>query len=100
MKEITLGDIMHVYGSFGLQMDYTVRLCLRMTDAVDGGAPARGRGEHAKALPLSLGADAKRRAEALVRGKRRAGGATFVQSDEEHVRMVLTALASRNRTLI
>lgn len=36
MKEITLGDIMHVYGSFGLHMDYTVRLCLRMADAVDG----------------------------------------------------------------
>ena len=36
MKDITLGDILHVYGSFGLQMDYTVRLCLRMADAVDG----------------------------------------------------------------
>ena len=36
MKELTLGDAMHVYGSFGLKMDYTVRLCVRLKDEVDG----------------------------------------------------------------
>jgi len=35
MKEITAGDTMHVYGSFGLKMDYTVRLCIRMKDEVN-----------------------------------------------------------------
>ena len=36
MKSITTGDIMHAMGSFGLQMDYTVRMKLRLTDEVDG----------------------------------------------------------------
>ena len=36
MIPITTGDVMHVMGSFGLRMDYTVRMCLRMTEAVDG----------------------------------------------------------------
>ena len=36
MKELTTGDLMHVYGSFGNRSDYTVRLCVRLKDAVDG----------------------------------------------------------------
>ena len=33
---VTTGDIMHIMGGFGLQMDYTVRMCLRLIDKVDG----------------------------------------------------------------
>ena len=36
MKELTRSDILHVYGSFGLNMDYTVRLCVRMKDEING----------------------------------------------------------------
>ena len=36
MKELTRGDVLHVYGSFGLNMDYTVRLCVRMKDGING----------------------------------------------------------------
>ena len=36
MREVTTGDAMHVYGSFGLGMDYTVRLCVRMDDEING----------------------------------------------------------------
>ena len=36
MKELTRGDVLHVYGSFGLNMDYTVRLCVRMKDEING----------------------------------------------------------------
>ena len=36
MISISTGDIMHVMGGFGLQMDYTVRMKLRLTDEVDG----------------------------------------------------------------
>ena len=36
MISISNGDIMHVMGGFGLQMDYTVRMKLRLTDEVDG----------------------------------------------------------------
>ena len=35
MKEITRGDVMHVYGSFGQKTDYTVRLCVRMKDEIN-----------------------------------------------------------------
>ncbi|MCR5625788.1 MAG: hypothetical protein K6F99_00580 [Lachnospiraceae bacterium] len=35
MREISAGDMMHVYGSFGMKMDYTVRLCVRMKDEVN-----------------------------------------------------------------
>ena len=35
MYQVTTGDILHVAGSFGAQIDYTVRLSLRMADAVD-----------------------------------------------------------------
>ena len=37
MIQITTGDMMHVHGGFGENTDYTVRLTVRMTDAVDGG---------------------------------------------------------------
>ncbi|MBQ6048624.1 MAG: hypothetical protein IJL40_04765 [Oscillospiraceae bacterium] len=33
--KITAGDLMHVYGSQATGVDYTVRLCLRMTDSVE-----------------------------------------------------------------
>ena len=36
MREITTGDAMHVYGSFGLVMDYTVRLCVRLSGGING----------------------------------------------------------------
>ena len=36
MISISTGDIMHVMGSFGLQMDYTVRMKLRLADVIDG----------------------------------------------------------------
>lgn len=36
MKKITAGDIMHVYGSFGQNSDYNVRLVIRMEDEIDG----------------------------------------------------------------
>ena len=36
MKELTRGDVLHVYGSFGLNMDYTVRLCVGMKDEING----------------------------------------------------------------
>ncbi len=36
MKELTRGDVLHVYGSFGLKTDYTVRLCVRMKDMING----------------------------------------------------------------
>ncbi len=42
MKELTLGDVMHVYGSFGLKMDYTVRLCVRLKDEVKYPAASSG----------------------------------------------------------
>ena len=35
MTEITKGDAMHLYGSYGLKLDYTVRLSVRMCDPVD-----------------------------------------------------------------
>lgn len=35
MKQITTGDMMHVHGGFGAQVDYTVRTSVRLTDAVD-----------------------------------------------------------------
>lgn len=35
-KKITAGDGLHVYGSFGRGVDYTVRLVLKMKDEVDG----------------------------------------------------------------
>ncbi|MBR3015761.1 MAG: hypothetical protein IKH57_01545 [Clostridia bacterium] len=34
---VTTGDIMHLMGGFGLRMDYTVRMCLRLTDPIDEG---------------------------------------------------------------
>ena len=34
---VTAGDIMHMMGGFGLQMDYTVRMCLRLADQIDEG---------------------------------------------------------------
>ena len=35
MREITTGDLMHVYGGFDRHVDYTVRLTVRMTESVD-----------------------------------------------------------------
>jgi hypothetical protein len=35
-KKITAGDSLHVYGSLGRGIDYTVRLALRLRDEVDG----------------------------------------------------------------
>ena len=35
-KKITTGDSLHVYGSLGRGIDYTVRLALRLRDEVDG----------------------------------------------------------------
>ena len=36
-REITQGDLMYTYGGFGAGIDYTVRLCIRLKDPVDGG---------------------------------------------------------------
>ena len=36
MKQITTGDLLHVYGSFGLHLDYAVRLTVKLTDQIDG----------------------------------------------------------------
>ena len=36
MKQITTGDLLHAYGSFGLHLDYSVRLTVKLTDLVDG----------------------------------------------------------------
>ncbi|WP_029320763.1 hypothetical protein [Butyrivibrio sp. AE3004] len=36
MKKITAGDIMHVYGGFGQESDYNVRLVIRLKDEIDG----------------------------------------------------------------
>lgn len=41
MISISTGDIMHVMGSFGLHMDYTVRMKLRLTDVIDVLFPGR-----------------------------------------------------------
>ena len=41
MISISTGDIMHVMGSFGLHMDYTVRMKLRLTDVIDALFPGR-----------------------------------------------------------
>ena len=35
-KKITVGDSLHIYGSLGRGIDYTVRLALRLRDEVDG----------------------------------------------------------------
>lgn len=35
MREITTGDLMHVYGCFGAKADYTGRLSLRLRDPID-----------------------------------------------------------------
>ena len=35
MIKITTGDMMHVHGGFGQKVDYTVRMSVRMKDAVD-----------------------------------------------------------------
>ena len=36
MRQITTGDLVHTYGSFGMIIDYTVRLILRLDDEIDG----------------------------------------------------------------
>ena len=36
MYPVTMGDALHVMGSFGIHLDYTVRFKLRLIDAVDG----------------------------------------------------------------
>lgn len=36
MNQITTGDLLHAYGSFGLHLDYSVRLTVKLTDLVDG----------------------------------------------------------------
>lgn len=36
MIEITRGDALYLYGSFGLKLDYTVRVSVRMQDPVNG----------------------------------------------------------------
>lgn len=36
MVPVTLGDALHVMGPFGIKLDYTVRLKLRLRDEVDG----------------------------------------------------------------
>lgn len=41
MKEITTGDMMHVYGCFGAGVDYTVRLTARLTENIDPAALRR-----------------------------------------------------------
>ncbi len=35
MKNITTGDMMHTYGCFGADVDYTVRITARLTDPID-----------------------------------------------------------------
>ena len=35
MKQITTGDLLHAYGSFGLHLDYAVRLTVKLTDQID-----------------------------------------------------------------
>ena len=47
---------MHVMGSFGLQMDYTVRMKLRLADVIDGAilAEALARTHSQDTAPLSI----------------------------------------------
>ncbi len=52
MISISTGDIMHVMGGFGLQMDYSVRIKLRLTDEVDGAILAEAVAK--TAAPLSV----------------------------------------------
>lgn len=35
MKNLTAGDVMHVYGGFDNEADYTVRLVVKMDDNID-----------------------------------------------------------------
>ena len=35
MYSVTLGDAITVFGSFGIDLDYTVRLKLRLSDMID-----------------------------------------------------------------
>ena len=35
MIQVTSGDIMHMMGGFGLGLDYTVRMKLRLADEID-----------------------------------------------------------------
>ena len=35
MNSVTLGDVMHLTGGFGLGIDYAVRLSLRLADPID-----------------------------------------------------------------
>ena len=57
MISISTGDIMHVIGGFGLQMDYTVRMKLRLTDEVDGAILAEAVAKTQRRLtePAALG---------------------------------------------
>ena len=55
MIEVTRGDAMHLYGSYGLKMDYTVRLSVRMSDPVNGEILKDALGKTQKRYPyLSL----------------------------------------------
>ncbi len=54
MKNITAGDIMHVYGSFGQKTDYNVRLVIRMEDGIDGEMLQEAVASAAKRFPYLL----------------------------------------------
>ena len=54
-NSIAISDVMHVYGSFGMGLDYTVRLKLRLTDPVDEAILRRAADKTQKRYPyLSL----------------------------------------------
>lgn len=38
MYNVALGDALHVFGPFGIHLDYTVRLKLRLRDRIDAEA--------------------------------------------------------------
>lgn len=77
--EITAGDAMHVYGSQAVGVDYTVRLCLRMTERVE-----------AAALANALSATARRYPYLCVTLRADAGGYYYVPNPEP-VRLLRTS---------
>lgn len=38
MVKLTAGDLLFVYRNFGLKKEYTVRIAVRLTESIDGGA--------------------------------------------------------------
>jgi len=52
MKQITTGDMLHAYGSFGLHMNYAVRLTVRLTDQIDGAILANALRKTQKRFPF------------------------------------------------